>query len=351
MTDAEAENLWPTGCCTICGHSFSDEELDKSENCPECESRPRTRTLPILVHYLGPLTSRLSKGELLAFAKTIVEGKYIDPVFGKSRSVSLYGTYSGNHESGVDIRDLSRYSENQFCGSFSSLLFDYFPEHDKALAELSRVIHPSGLFMTHIANFRLTNGDDEPYIAKQIEGRADYFDYLGKETIPSIIVGRNWFFNAIDRNGFNPGIISIRDPPTGEYFLWYIGIRRGDSEDFSLIETASAENDDVITKLEWEPVAGAKSYRMIIRDDELGEITNKDILGVTQYDFSWNNRKKINNRFRYRTQFRTTDEGEWIDMEGYRYLEPPHTIAVSDSGIRKYSITMLKHLHENVFNE
>ena len=261
LSEEKAIQIWPHNECSICSHLFSDDYLlmlkvgEASPNCQECDARPRARTLPMLMHYLQPLTSRIFGGELLAFAKTGVEGKCVDPSFSRIRSASLYGNYSGNHEIGVDIRDLSRYSTGQFCGTFSSLLFDYFPEHDKALSELSRVIIPGGLLITHIANYRLLEGDEEPYEKSQIKAKEDAFQYLGKETIPDIMVGRNWFFNAIERNGFNPGLISIRDSITGEYFLWYLGVRKGQFDPNSIVsaESDALESSIDVTELSDEP--------------------------------------------------------------------------------------------------
>ena len=97
---------------------------------------------------------------------------------------------------------------------------------DKALSELSRVIKNEGVFITHIANYRLSDSDDEPVETGRISAGPDSFTYLGDDTIPSINVGKEWFFKALDRAGFTPGLIAIRDPPTEKYFLWFVGIKR-----------------------------------------------------------------------------------------------------------------------------
>ena len=108
--------------------------------------------------------------------------------------------------------------------------------------------------------------------------------------------------------------------------------------------------------LSWGPVEGAIEYRMIIRDDAIGGITNKDVVTETRYQFNWDERD-VEHRIRYRTQYRMEVSGEWIDMDDYEYIHPPGSsvlgmlfgmtissdsggnISVSESGVRKYSLT------------
>ena len=120
--------------------------------------------------------------------------------------------------------------------------------------------------------------------------------------------------------------------------------------------------------LSWEPVEGAIEYRMIIRDDDgvgigiddaddaIGGITNKDVVTETRYQFNWDERD-VEHRIRYRTQYRMEVGGEWVDMDEYEYIHPPGSsvlrklfgitissdsggnISVSESGVRKYSLT------------
>ena len=226
LSEEQAMNKWKLKTCTLCGHEFSNEELDLSPNCPDCNARERTRTIPILMHYLEQVNQHWTEEEYLAFAMTEMEEKISGQHYGEACSVSLFGTYRENHQRGVDARDLSRFSSERFCATFSSLLFDYFTEHDKALSELSRVIKNEGVFITHIANYRLSDSDDEPVETGRISAGPDSFTYLGDDTIPSINVGKEWFFKALDRAGFTPGLIAIRDPPTEEYFLWFVGIKK-----------------------------------------------------------------------------------------------------------------------------
>jgi len=226
LSEDEANRKWLMRNCTLCEHEFSDEDLDDGPKCPSCNAMERTRTMPILMHYLQKMNQNWFEGEYLAFALTNLEEKIIRPHYGELCSVSLYGSYRANHQLGMDIRDLSRFEDRRFCATFSCLIFDYLTEHDKALRELNRVIKNEGVFITHIANYRLSDSDDEPVETGRISAGPDSFTYLGDDTIPSINVGKEWFFRALDRAGFTPGLIAIRDPPTEEYFLWFVGIKR-----------------------------------------------------------------------------------------------------------------------------
>src|SRR5688500_9431468 len=142
--------------CTVCGDPL--ETMDENKNCLRCGSRSRTRSLaPIISNVVSLLLpSNVQQGlPLLAFATTSVEQKLLTPFFPTRESVSLYGTYSTDHKTGVDVRDLSRYDDGSFAGVFSILLFDYFAEHEQALREIYRVLAPGGILFTHLASYRL----------------------------------------------------------------------------------------------------------------------------------------------------------------------------------------------------
>jgi SAM-dependent methyltransferase len=227
LTEEEAEQKWPDAACTICRHKLSEEEMEKSPNCPGCGARERTRSLVVVDHYVGKMIERIIDGELLAFALTKREREIIDHNYQEILSVSLFGSYGEGHETGVDVRDLSRYEEGRFCGSFSSLLFDYFEEHDKALSELNRVITPGGVFITHVSSGRFSDKYNSPTEVSRVTANPQKknMQYLGEESIPHVMFTKEWLFNAIGRNGFQPGTISVRDTITGNYLHWYIGIK------------------------------------------------------------------------------------------------------------------------------
>ena len=225
LSEDEATQKWPFKTCTLCGYKSSEADILQGPKCSNCDARERTRTIPILMHYLQLVNKNWSEGEYLGFSMTNLEKHHVGPNYGQVYSVSLFGNYGDNHHSGVDIRDLSRFKEHRFCAIFSSLIFDYFVDHEVALQELSRVLNSGGVFMTHISNNRLTEGLDQPVEIATIRSSPGSFTYLGEKTIPSVKVGKEWFFNTIKCSGFTPGIIAIKDPLTEEYFFWFIGVK------------------------------------------------------------------------------------------------------------------------------
>ena len=198
----------PAGtACVICGSSLAAD----SENCPGCGSRARTRAISVVLAELG-----LGRAELplLIFGGTSLEARALAAVFPELKSVSLYRTYLSGHEVGVDARDLSRYRSESFSGHFSSLLFDYFPEHTEALTEAFRVIAPGGVFVTHIAPYRLLADSSPP----EVRGTA-----LAEE-FPDTHVGAAWFMDALAAVGFEAQWIQVREEGAAERITdWFVG--------------------------------------------------------------------------------------------------------------------------------
>lgn len=214
--------------CPICGNRLG--ELVEGEKCPTCHSPPRLRSLvPLVSDVVAPaLKDSPVAGTLplLAFAMTSEERRIVERVFPSSKSVSLFGSYAADHESGVDARDLSRYPDDSFSGHFSVLLFDYFHEHQKALYEAFRVTAPGGMLITHIAQYRLVDGDAAPSVKKKVVGRPGYFDYMpAGATLDDIVVGRDWFLKAMERAGFLARVVKIEDAATGLSLDWFIGVK------------------------------------------------------------------------------------------------------------------------------
>ena len=218
--------------CTICGGALGD--LSEDENCPHCGSPARTRSLaPIISSVIVPLLSRTEINRslpLLAFAMTIPEQRLLEPTFPTITSASLYGTYASDHEEGVDARDLARYANGSFSGVFSILVWDYFTEHERALRETYRVLAPGGVFFTLIAGYRLTDGNDAPWVFKEITPRPGYLEYVPADTtLPSIKLGRSWLVDAMRRTGFAADLVSVRDTASGVTLDWFIG-QRGETD-------------------------------------------------------------------------------------------------------------------------
>lgn len=215
--------------CPVCHDPLT--EVESGQNCKGCGSRARLRSMaPLMREYLAPRMrdNRAVELPLLAFAMTGAERKFLSTIFKSIKSVSLFGNYSTDHESGVDMRDLSRYPPDGFSGVFGCLLFDYFPEHEQALRECYRVIAPGGVFFTHIAPYRLVDGDMSPQQKGAIKSRAGYFEYLPDKTeLPDVKVGREWFLSAMERVGFKTALVRVRDAVPSLVSEWFIGIKPG----------------------------------------------------------------------------------------------------------------------------
>ncbi|HEY6654291.1 MAG TPA: hypothetical protein VI028_09210 [Solirubrobacterales bacterium] len=200
------------------------------ENCPSCNQRARTRSLgPVMEEIVWPAIdqSLAARAPILAFAPTDSERTLIDHGI-SIKSVSLYGDYGPEHQEGVDVRDLREFESASFCGAYSILLFDYFLEQEQALGELARVIAPGGMFFTHIGSDRIEEGADPPRTHREIEARADYFEYLPDDHgLLDIRVGRQWLVEAIGRAGFEPMHVYVEDVPAGQVNEWFVGRRPG----------------------------------------------------------------------------------------------------------------------------
>lgn len=226
---AAPTSILRTVSCTICGCDLST--IPTSEpNCPKCNARPRTRVFAtFLAEQVKPLAEKVGGADkpLLAFAMTDAEREILSSCFGAFKSVSLYGNYRADHEQGVDARDLSRYPDGFFRGHFGILLFDYFPEHEKALAEAARVTAAGGLFIHHINTTRLIKGDRAPETASIIQKKPGYFDYVPETAaMPSIRVGIDWFLATMEKAGFDAHHIAMNDRHTGEAVHWFLGVKR-----------------------------------------------------------------------------------------------------------------------------
>ncbi|MFO3796886.1 MAG: methyltransferase domain-containing protein, partial [Anaerolineales bacterium] len=228
--------------CPVCGDALV--EVESGQNCMKCGSRARLRSIaPLIQEYLAPLLrgNTVVDLPLLAFAMTAAERKFISMVFNNIKSVSLFGNYSNDHESGVDMRDLSRYPQDGFSGVFGCLLFDYFLEHEQALRECYRVIAPGGVFFTHIAPYRIVDGDMPPQQKGSIKCRPGYFDYLPENTqLPDVKVGRDWFLAALRRTGFEPVLVRVKDGVPGIVSEWFIGIKAGGAKKLSQSKPSSS---------------------------------------------------------------------------------------------------------------
>lgn len=214
----------PPYACTVCAEVF--DEPVRGEDCPSCGAKARQRALPAALERVRALIdpALAARLPLLTFALVVPEKRCLDRLFASFRQVSLFGGYGKDNMTGVDARDLSRFGDESFSGTFSVGLYDYFPEHDQALAEAFRVTAPGGIFLLLILPARLRPGMRPPVVEHLIEGRADYYEYLPQgTTLSSVSVGRGWFLEAMRRAGFEADSFTVTDPATGIVNTWFLG--------------------------------------------------------------------------------------------------------------------------------
>ncbi|HWA89880.1 MAG TPA: methyltransferase domain-containing protein [Rhizomicrobium sp.] len=209
--------------CTICGKPFPSGITQ--DNCPSCNAPSRLRGLPVIwSEVVGELGFNKP---LLGFAMTAAERHILAPFFPEIVSVSLYGSYGAGHIAGVDARDLSRFADGAFGCVFSILLFDYFFEHEQALAEAARVTAPGGLFITLILDSRVSDDAAKPSVMKTIAPRPGYFDYVpADKALLSVHVGQEWFLKTMRRAGFAAQCLETRDAIAPGRNRWFVGWRR-----------------------------------------------------------------------------------------------------------------------------
>ena len=212
--------------CTLCDKIM--ETLEEHNKCPYCMGASRTRMLPIVLNGLKDQipANLISSKPILGFSITPPEKKVLSKVFPVLTSASLYGNYRKNHIEGCDVRDLSRFPDNSFSGVVSLLLFDYFVEIDQALAECVRVTAPGGIFITHIAPYRLVDGNAPVTVSHIIKPRADYLEYVPDDAnMPSIKLGRKTFIESMRKAGYQTAHYCMDDLASGEQIDWFIGVK------------------------------------------------------------------------------------------------------------------------------
>ena len=246
--------------CPICG--APGERADDGA-CQSCGSPGRTLSLAVLLNRVIEPMAAVPDLPLLGFAMTGAERKLLSRVFPSFTSASLYGSYGADHEEGVDARDLSHYARGTKSGVFASLVLDYFEEHDQALEQAFRVTAEGGVFITHIAPYRLLGGAEPPRTTHLIEPRADYFSYVpdGAE-MPSIEVGADWFFRALRRAGFEATSVSVRDGSSPE-LAWFVGVKPASRRSRRVAPSAGSRSTESFSRTCSIPVDPAHGFKRV----------------------------------------------------------------------------------------
>jgi len=209
------------GVCIFCRTPI--EPLAEKGKCKGCGSTPRLRSLSVLLPSALNRDRIAAHQPLLAFSAPRQEKGLLAPYFPEIASVSLHGVYDSVHTGGVDARDLSRYADASFGGHYSCLLFDYFVEHEPAVAEAYRVLVPGGVLLTHILHTRLQEGDLPPAERHVIQPKPGYYEYIPEDQpMISVRVGAAWFLRAMARTGFRCTRFRVGDP-SGVVCDWFLG--------------------------------------------------------------------------------------------------------------------------------
>ncbi|MEI9930422.1 MAG: methyltransferase domain-containing protein [Rhizomicrobium sp.] len=123
-------------------------------------------------------------------------------------------------------RDLSRFESESFDLFEASIVLDYVPELDTAVANIARVLaHPSAFFI-FVNEKRLLADSTAPHVAhtrNRAGGLPEYYpeDYERQQ----ITVGRKWFDAEWRKHGFEVQQVVWRDLSIRESFTWWVGHR------------------------------------------------------------------------------------------------------------------------------
>lgn len=233
----ERYRIAPDGFCPLCGNTLYTNSDVWPDGCAVCGQPARVRSLALAIDILRENgTLPLTDEPLLSFSITSTERALLETICTRLTSVSLYGEYGSKHKSGVDARNLNDFPNDSFAGYFSCLLYDYFAEHKIALAEAFRVLKPGGIFLAHIAQYRLGHSSSAPSITAGINhNTSKSWSYIpdGK-TLPSIKVGLDWFVDAMHDAGFATRILQFSDPLLNDPLTWFVGMKADQTESLTL---------------------------------------------------------------------------------------------------------------------
>lgn len=216
--------------CNICqpellakilkGATQKISQSEKSENCPICKSPPRLKTFQIAYNlYVAPhFTKPKKKLTALVVSGAQCEQEIIAKNFGNLVSTSLYGEYGPNTIKS-DLRDLKEFKDSQFDYVSACNVLDYIFEIDRAFASVFRVLKPNGIFLFHIAEFRLVDGNVPP----RIEGSKKEPYYPEGITVPSVIFGKQSILKKLRENRFKASMYIIKDIFSEQVCTWFLG--------------------------------------------------------------------------------------------------------------------------------
>jgi hypothetical protein len=154
------------------------------------------------------------------------ERDLLRPLVASMQPFSLHGSY-GDHHVTCDTRDMSQFPAAGFDLFEASLVFDYVPEVETAIASVVRVLARPAAIFVYINDSRLLPGNEEPRVTtkrSRNDGLPGYYpeDYVREQ----IKLGRRWFAAAWRRHGFEIEEFVWQHPFTDEPLTWWVGWRR-----------------------------------------------------------------------------------------------------------------------------
>ena len=259
-----------------------------------------------------------------------------------------------------------------FLGRFDAIVSFVVFEHVRlpfeALSALYELLEPGGMLYFSSNLHRGWSASHRyrevyfpwPHLLFQDSVFAEYYEkYLGREpsagTITSWVNGMTpaHYRDYFRQIGFEPTIVRFTggrwDDNVEEFYQRFINILgRYSKEDldssmmYALLRRPPVEGElDCLCKEErrdptpisWDPVENAQSYRIIIRDEKQDVITDKiETRGVT-FSIDWNMREVDlgfihRAQYRYRIQYRESEDLGWVDMGDYLEIIPPPKTSV-----------------------
>ena len=217
--------------CNIClEDAITDDQSTwsiENQACTNCGSKPRVRAMKCAVsELLAPTLDSmdlLGKAESLLIAASGIERSIIDPVIGQVTPGSLFGNYGDNHVT-TDVVDLKEFDDDRFDLFSASLLFDYVPRTEDALASVSRVLRNRSVMFFHIGEGRLHPDDRPPYVKRmRTDWTAKYYPEDYEQ--PIVKMGRKWIENKLQSLGFTTTQHTWSELSSPKNITWWLAAR------------------------------------------------------------------------------------------------------------------------------
>lgn len=136
-------------------------------------------------------------------------------------SVALHGTKRRRHTNGIDVRDLSPFSDCSFDLVTAVGVFGYIKEGEQGFRSIARVLRSGGLFVLHLLPNELSNTETAPTVRFSRLSAADWFGYLPEGTHISLyLYGIKWVNRVLNEAGLEPRIVTC-DEPDGLHRWWF----------------------------------------------------------------------------------------------------------------------------------